>query len=177
MGIIVREINPKACSNTWRDHSCINVLRLLSDTKLSLRTALFFTACFLTLWHGLASLCLWTWSGLRIALNPLPRHGITLSSSMCVHVCVDVCGVKCVSTTCGSYLSRVTEMFLPRWLPAGCMWPRTVVPLSAKAKARIRDGGEAYHGPLLYLDWQTNSSFTQALFTKGSHPHLWESCL
>ena len=50
-------------------------------------------------------------------------------------------------------------------------------PPSAKAEARIRDGGEAYHGPLLYLDWQANSSFTQALFTKGSHPHLWESCL
>lgn len=39
-------------------------------------------------------------------------------------------------------------MFLPRWLRAA-VWPRTVVPLSAKAKARIRDGGEAYHGALV----------------------------
>lgn len=69
-------------------------------------------------------------------------------------------------------------MFFPHRLCAAA-WPRTMVLLfsKAKAKARIRDDGEAYRGPLLYLDWQTNSSFAQALFTKGSHPHLWESCL
>ena len=32
-------------------------------------------------------------------------------------------------------------------------------------------------GPLLYLDWQMNSSLAQALFTKRSYPHLRELCL
>jgi len=32
-------------------------------------------------------------------------------------------------------------------------------------------------GPLLYLDWQMNSSFAQTLFTKRSYAHLWELCL
>lgn len=102
-----------------------------------------------------------------------------IASWFCIIHCSSVC--RCVWCrvpihTCGSYLSPVTEMFLPRWLRAA-VWPRTVVPLCAKAEARIRDGGEAYRGPLLYLDWQMNSSFAQALFTKGSHPHLWERCL
>lgn len=86
----------------------------------------------------------------------------------------DVCGVKSVSTRVVHIFQAVA--FLPHWLHAA-VWPRPVVQLPLKAKARIRDGGEAYHGLLLYLDWQMNSSFTQALFTKGSHPHLWESCL
>ena len=90
------------------------------------------------------------------------------------YMSADVCGVKCVPTRVVHIFQAAA--FLPHWLHAA-VWPRLVVQLPAKAKARIRDGGEAYHGPLLYLDWQTNSSFAQALFTKGSHPHLWESCL
>ncbi|TNN75203.1 hypothetical protein EYF80_014613 [Liparis tanakae] len=61
--------------------------------------------------------------------------------------------------------------FLPRRSHAAVR-PPTAVPLSAKARARIRDGGEADRGPLLYLDWQMNSSFARAPFTI-----LWESCL
>lgn len=37
--------------------------------------------------------------------------------------------------------------------------------------------GKLTTGPLLYLDWQMNSSFAQALFTKCFYPHLWELCL
>lgn len=101
---------------------------------------------------------------------------------VCSSVCADVCGVKCVSIR----VVRISRQLQKCSSLAGCVqaacgfepWScGPVVPLPAKAEARIRDGGEAYHGSLLYLDWQTNSSFTQVLFTKGSRPHLWESCL
>lgn len=120
-----------------------------------------------------------TWSGFLLDLVWSSSYCIKsiIASWFFITRCSSVC--RCVWCTVhihtrGSYLSPVTEMFLPRWLHAA-LWPRTVVPLFAKA--RIRDGGEAYRGPLLYLDWQMNSSFTQGPFTKGSHPHLWEWCL
>lgn len=161
------------CSNTRRDYSCINILQIFSSPE-------FLTASFCGFWHALASI--WTQSELHIALNPLLHHGIALYNPKCVHLCADVCGVKCVSVCAVHIFHRLQKCSSL----AGCMhaaWPQTVVLLSAKAKAkakakaRIRDGGEAYHGPLLYLNWQKNSSFTQARFTKGSHPHLWELCL
>lgn len=61
-------------------------------------------------------------------------------------------------------------MGLPCWLLAGCMWPEAVAPLCTKA--RIRAGGEAYHEPLLCLDWKGNSSFTPGLFTEASLPQF-----
>lgn len=45
------------------------------------------------------------------------------------------------------------------------MWPEAVALLS---KARIRAGVEAYHEPLLCLDWKGNSGFTLDLFTEAS---------
>lgn len=57
---------------------------------------------------------------------------------------------------------------------AGClqavMWPEAVAPLCTKA--RIRAGGEAYHEPLLCLDWKGSSSFAPGLFTEASLPQF-----
>lgn len=50
------------------------------------------------------------------------------------------------------------------------MWPEAVALLCTKA--RIRAGGEAYHEPLLCLDWKGNSSFTLDLFTEASLPQF-----
>lgn len=63
-----------------------------------------------------------------------------------------------------------SEMGLPCWLLAGCMWSGAVAPLCTKA--RIRAGAEAYHEPLLCLDWKGNSSFSLGLFTEASLPQF-----
>lgn len=124
-------------------------------------------------------LMIWTWSGFLLDLVwTLHRIKsiIALPSSKCAHLCVDVCGVKCVSI-------RVVHIFhqLQKCSSlAGCVQQCGLEPWSRsppKPKPELEMAVKPTTGPLLYLDWQTNSSFTQALFTKGSHPHLWESCL
>lgn len=109
-------------------------------------------------------------------LSTLPLHFIfTLWHHFsCTHLCAGVCGVILCIHTC-LYLFLVQDMYLPCWLCAGCLWPPTKVPLYAKA--RIRDGGKTYHGPMVYFGWQSRSSFTQTLFAKDFYPYLWEFCL
>lgn len=69
----------------------------------------------------------------RPASGPLGSKSVIASRRRVVQlqVCSSVlpmCAVWSVyPCVCGSNLSPVTEMFLPRWLQAGCMWPRTVV--------------------------------------------------
>lgn len=143
-------------NNSRQDHSCETVLGLLHQ-------------CFWWFRPGLDFVVHWIHHCITALHHP---------TTMCIHLCVNVCGAECVSLC----VDPVFRQLQKRSSLGGCMQqcglePLPRSPLCAKAKARIRDGGGAYHGPLLYLDWQTNSSFTQALFTKGSNPDLWESCL
>lgn len=102
---------------------------------------------------------LFFFSGKTQAKNPsllLKRWGVLVCSSACSH---------------GSHLLSNSKK--PASL-AGClqsvMWTEAVAQLYTKA--RIRAGGEAYHEPLLCLDWKGSSSFTPGLFTEASLPQL-----
>lgn len=86
--------------------------------------------------------------GLHTALNSLVHHDIALSNSKCVHLCVDVCGVKCVSIRVVHIFHRLQKCSSL----AGCLqqcglepWPRS--PPKPKPKPELEMAVKPTTGP------------------------------
>lgn len=113
----------------------------------------------------LPGLIFWTWSIFHIALF---HYCITFTPYPTV-MCASMCVVHCLYPIV-RFISLASHGHSPPSLAACSSGASNRDLLSAKARARFRDGGEAYHWPVLYLDWQMNGSFARAPFTIcGNH--------